>query len=41
LLVVGAGWKREAVKGRNIAHAPPSMFFPFQKHPVTEAMIVQ
>jgi len=40
LLVVGAEQKREAAKDGNIAHAPPSMFFPFQKHPVTEVMIV-
>jgi len=40
LVVVGAGWKREAVKGGNIAYAPPSMFCPFQKRTVTEGMIV-
>jgi hypothetical protein len=40
LLVVGAWWKREAVKGRNIAYVPPSTFCPFQKNPVTENIIV-
>jgi len=40
LLVVGAGWKKEAVKGGNIAYAPPSTFFPFQKHKLTETIIV-